>query len=163
MKDIENNINNKTDPTEKTKKITVKDFKENKKTVDDDRNVLYNVYIKYKAWYITDRPSDNDNYKLFIGDTGDEIHTEWKINNSTLQTYGKNNIIDKIKDFIELALSNPYTHKIKMLDVHVNKEIYQPKQYRYLGGITRFNTLLNKDYIQYFKAWNASFDYKGLI
>ena len=30
LKDIENNINNKTDPTEKTKKITVKDFKENK-------------------------------------------------------------------------------------------------------------------------------------
>ena len=102
------------------KKITVKDFKENKKTVDDDRNVLYNVYIKYKAWYITDRLSEKDNYKLFIGDTGDEIHTEWKINNSTLQTYGINNIIDKIKDFIELALSNPYTHTIKMLDVHVN-------------------------------------------
>ena len=31
LKDIENNINNKTDPTEKTKKITVKDFKENKR------------------------------------------------------------------------------------------------------------------------------------
>ena len=101
LKDIENNINSKTDPTEKTKKITVKDFKENKKTVDDDRNVLYNVYIKYKAWCITDRLSEKDNYKLFIGDTGDEIHTEWKINNSALQTYEKKNIIDKIKDFIE--------------------------------------------------------------
>ena len=98
---------------------------------------------------------------MFIGDTGDEIHTEWKINNSTLQTYGKNNIIDKIKDFIELALSNPYTHKIKMLDVHVNKEIYQPKQYRYLGGLKRYDLKKNKDYVQYFKAWNASFDYKG--
>ncbi len=59
------------------------------RSFDDDRNVLYNVYVKYKAWYITDRPSDNENYKLFISDTGDEIHTEWKINNSTLQTYGK--------------------------------------------------------------------------
>ena len=131
LKDIENKINNKTDTAEKTKKITIKDFKENKKTVDDDRNVLYNIYIKYKVWFIINSPSEKDNYKLFIGNVGDEIHTEWKINNNTLQTYGKNNIIDKIKDFIEIALSNPYTYKIKVLDVHVNKEIYQPKQYRY--------------------------------
>ncbi len=65
-----------------------------------------------------------------------------------------------------MALSNPYTHKIKILDVHVNKEIYQPKQYRYLGGIKRTKYYKNdykpyKDYIQYFKAWNASFIYKG--
>ena len=139
LKDIENKINNKTDTTEKKKKITVKDFKENKKTVDNDSNVLYNIYIKYKAWYIIENPSKEDNYKLFINDTGAEIHTVWKINNHTLQTYGKNNIIDKIKDFLEIALSNPYTYKIKLLDVHVNKEIYQPKQYRYLGGITRFD------------------------
>ena len=136
LKDIDNKINNKTDSTEKTKKITVKDFKENKKTVDDDKNVLYNIYIKYKVWFIIDGPSE-DNYKLFIGDGDTEIHTEWKINYNTLQAYGKNNIIDKIKYFIDIALSNPYTHKIKMLDVHVNKEIYQPKQYRYLGGIKR--------------------------
>jgi hypothetical protein len=57
--------------------------------------------------------------------------------NSTLQTYGKNNIIDKIKEFIDIILRQPYTHKIKILDVHVNREIYQPKQYRYLGGIKR--------------------------
>jgi hypothetical protein len=25
-------------------------------------------------------PSEKDNYELFIGDTGDEIHTEWQIN-----------------------------------------------------------------------------------
>ena len=48
LKDIENKINTKTDTPEKTKKITIKDFKENKKTVDDDRNVLYNIYIKLK-------------------------------------------------------------------------------------------------------------------
>ncbi len=69
----------------------------------------------------------------------DEIHTEWQIHNYTLQTYEKNNLIDKIKEFIEMALSNPYTHKIKILDVHVNKEIYQPKQYRYLGGLKRYD------------------------
>ena len=138
LKDIENKINNKTDITEKTKKITIKDFKENKKTVDDDRNVLYNIYIKYKVWYIIDYIAD-ENSKVFISETGAEILTEWKIKNNTLQTYGKNNIIDKIKDFIELTLTNPYTHKIKVLDVHVNKEIYQPKQYRYLGGIKKFD------------------------
>ena len=112
LKDIENKINNKTDTTEKTKKITVKDFKENKKTVDDDSNVLYNIYIKYKVWFIIDGPSEKNNYKLFIGDANTEIHTEWEIMNSTLQTYGKNNIIDKIKEFIDTLFKEPYTHKI---------------------------------------------------
>ncbi len=64
-----------------------------------------------------------------------EIHTEWEIKNNTLQTYGKNNIIDKIKEFIDVVLKEPYTHKIKILDVHVNREIYQPKQYRYFDQI----------------------------
>jgi hypothetical protein len=100
-------------------------------------------------------------YELFISDLGDEIHTEWKINQCTLQTYGKNNIIEEIRSFIETSLSTPYTHKIEILDVHVNKEIYQPKQYRYLGGLQRYNVKKNKDHIQYFKAWNASFNYKG--
>jgi len=79
------------------------------KTVDDDRNVLYNIYLKYKVWFILNNPKEAEDgkYKLFIGDLGLEIHTEWKINNSTLQTYGKNNIIDKIKDFIELVLTQP--------------------------------------------------------
>ena len=85
----------------------------------------------------------------------------WQINQYTLQAYGKNNIIEEIRSFIENALSNPYTHKIEILDVHVNKEIYQPKQYRYLGGLTRFNEKKNEEYIQYFKAWNATFNYKG--
>ncbi len=85
----------------KTKKITVKYFKENKKIVDNDKNVLYNIYIKYKVWFIISDPSEveEEKYELFIGDLGGEIHTEWKINNNTLQTYGKNNIIDKIKKF----------------------------------------------------------------
>ncbi len=34
-----------------------------------------------------------------------------------------------------MGLDNTYTHQINKIDVHVNnKEIYQPKQYRYLGG-----------------------------
>ena len=92
---------------------------------------------------------------------GDDIHTEWVIKNSTLQTYGKNDIIDKIKEFIDVVLKEPYTHKIKILDVHVNREIYQPKQYRYLGGIHRTKYYKNdyKELIQYFKAWNATFTY----
>ena len=83
-------------------------------------------------------------YELFISDSGSDIHTEWKKINSTLQTYGKNNIIDKIKEFIDVVLKEPYTHKIKILDVHVNKEIYQPKQYRYLGGEIRIDKRRNK-------------------
>ena len=52
-----------------------------------------------------------------------------------------------------MTLDNPYTHKIKILDVHVNKEIYQPKQYRYLGGIkiTKYDKNDYKDYIQFLK------------
>ena len=80
LKDIENKINNKTDTTEKTKKITVKDFKENKKTVDDDKNILYNVYVKYKVWFIIDEPSEKiDNYEVFIDNEGIETHTIWEI------------------------------------------------------------------------------------
>ena len=44
-------------------------------------------------------PSEKDECKLFIGDTEDEIHTEWQIHNYTLQIYGKNIIIDKTKEF----------------------------------------------------------------
>jgi hypothetical protein len=60
-----------------------------------------------------------------------------------------------------MALSNPYKYKIKILDVHVYKEIYQPKQYRYLGGLNRYDFKKNKDYVRCFKAWNTSFNYKG--
>jgi hypothetical protein len=61
-----------------------------------------------------------------------------------------------------LAAWHPvFYHKIKILDVHVNKEIYQPKQHKYLGGLKRYDEKKNKDYVQYFKAWNASFNYKG--
>ena len=160
LKSIEENIG-LADKTEKKKKITVKDFKENKKTVDDDRNILYNMYVKFKGWYIINGKSDETNYKLFKSELGDDIHTLWLIKQITLQTHGKNNIIEEIRQYIETALSNPYTHKIEILDVHVNKEIYQPKQYRFLGGIRRFDTKKNKDYIQFYKAWNASFNYQG--
>jgi hypothetical protein len=142
LKSIEENIG-LTDKTEKKKKITVKDFKENKKTVDDDRNILYNMYVKFKGWYIINGKSDETNYKLFKSELGDDIHTLWLIKQITLQTHGKNNIIEEIRQYIETALSNPYTHKIEILDVHVNKEIYQPKQYRFLGGIRRFDTKKN--------------------
>ena len=149
------------DKPKKPKKKTLKDFKENKKIIDDDRNTLYNIYAKFKGWYIINSETNNKNYQLFISDLGAEIHTEWTINQCTLQAYGKNNIIEEIRSFIESSLQNSYTHKIEILDVHVNKEIYQPKQYRYLGGIARFDTKKFKDYIQYYKAWNASFNYKG--
>ncbi len=51
---------------------------------------------------------------------------------------------------MEMLLNNT-THKIKILDVHVNKQS---------GGIKRYDKR-KQDCIQYFKAWNASFDYKG--
>ena len=160
LKDIDNKLKSPDTP-KTTKKITAKDFKENKKTVDSDQNILYNIYVNFKGWYVIDKPTSHVNYKLFISDEDEEIHTEWKINQYTLQTYGKSSIIEKIKGFIEHALDNPYTHKIKILEVHVNREIYQPKQYRYLGGIQRIDVKKSKDYIQYYKAWNASFEYKG--
>jgi hypothetical protein len=88
----------------------------------------YNIYVKFQGWYIINSESDKNNYELFKADLGADIHTLWLIKQFTLQAYGKNNIIEEIRHFIETALSNPYTHKIEILDVHVNKEIYQPKQ-----------------------------------
>jgi hypothetical protein len=41
--------NKQTTQGEKLKKKTLKDFKENKKIIDDDKNILYNVYLKYKS------------------------------------------------------------------------------------------------------------------
>jgi hypothetical protein len=43
----------------------------------------------------------------------------------------------------------------------VNKEIYQPKQYRYLGGIKSYDKKKVKDYVEYYKAWDTTFNYKG--
>ena len=65
LKDIDNNIKqsealqgeNKGAP--KPKKITVKAFTVNKKTVDEDSKILYNIYLKYKVWYIIDYKTTN--------------------------------------------------------------------------------------------------------
>ena len=82
-----------------------------------------------------------------------------------MHIYGKNTIIEEMKYFIDTVIYNAYTHKIKILDVHVNKEVYQPKQYRYLGAVRtgRFYNVGGSGgtNIKYFKAWNATFNYKG--
>jgi hypothetical protein len=62
LKDIENNIHKTADSIERKEKSTINDFKEIEKTVDDDRNVLYNLYVKYKAWHDVDGPRDSENY-----------------------------------------------------------------------------------------------------
>ena len=64
----------------------------------------------------------------------------------------------------EREYENPdeiYVQKIEILDVHVNREIYQPQQYRYLGAERNYNVKKDENYIKYYKAWNASFEYKG--
>ena len=65
LKNIDNNIKQTaTTQGEKLKKKTLKDFKENKKIIDDDKNILYNVYLKYKEWFIISgndtRPTERD-------------------------------------------------------------------------------------------------------
>jgi len=134
LKNVDNDIKQTaTTQGEKLKKKTLKDFKENKKIIDDDKNVLPGTYLIVR----------------------------WEILNATIQAYGKTNIIDEIKSFIDVTMSAAYTYKIKILDVHVNKEIYQPKQYRYLGAERSYDKKKHKGYIKYFKAWNATFNYKG--
>ena len=139
LKDINNKIDyQKNETNQKIKKITAKDFKANKKTVDDDNNILYNVYIKYKVWfYISEPTEEKDNYEIFTNNEAITKYTIWEIKNSTLHIYGKNTIIEEMKYFIDTVIYNAYTHKMKRLDVHVNKEVYQPKQYRYLGGVKK--------------------------
>ena len=67
LKDINNKIDyQKNETNQKIKKITVKDFESNKKNIDDDKNILYNVYIKYKVWfYISEPTEEKDNYEIF--------------------------------------------------------------------------------------------------
>jgi hypothetical protein len=167
LKDINNKIDyQKNETNQKIKKITVKDFKANQKNVDDDKNILYNVYIKYKVWYIISEPTEEkDNYAVFTDNEGIKTHTIWEIKHSTLHIYGKNTIIEEMKYFIDTVIGNAYTHKMKILDVHVNKEVYQPKQYRYLGAVKkdRYYNVGGSggSNIKYFKAWNATFNYKG--
>ena len=81
LKDINNKIDyQKNETNQKIKKITAKDFKANKKTVADDNNILYNVYIKYKVWFIINEPTEKkDNYELFKDNEGIETHTIWEI------------------------------------------------------------------------------------
>ena len=50
----------------------------------------------------------------------------------------KKNVFVKIEKLIENTQRNPFTRKIEILDVHVNKGIYKPKQYRYSGVLERY-------------------------
>ena len=50
-------------------------------------------------------------------------------------------------------ITQKYTYKVKILDVHVNKEIYQPKQYRYLGAVRRQNEKSHNKYIKKYFSW----------
>ena len=54
LKDIDNKLKSPDTP-KTTKKITAKDFKENKKTVDSDQNILYNIYVNFKGWNVIDK------------------------------------------------------------------------------------------------------------
>ena len=160
LKNIDNEM--KTSDS-KPKKKTIKDFNTNQKNNDMDKNILYNVYVKFKVWNIVTGKEEKQskfNDTFVMGD-GTVIVAKWSIANITLSVYGKNNIIDEIKEFIDVSMSEGYVHKIKILDVHVNKEIYQPKQYRYLGAVHKYDIEKSKNYIKYFKAWNAAFEYKG--
>ncbi len=62
----------------------------------------------YHRW----KPSEKDNYKLFI-DEKLEIHTLWEIQNVTLQVYEKKNYW-KNETFIDISLDNSYTYQIKI-------------------------------------------------
>ena len=83
LKDVDNVIKQTTTQGEKLKKKTLKDFKENKKIIDDDKNILYNVYLKYKVWFIiTDketRPTERDEIIAII--PGNYVMVRWEINN----------------------------------------------------------------------------------
>jgi hypothetical protein len=43
--------------------------------------------------------------------------THWKMNQVTLQAYGKNKIIDEIKEFIGVTMRYIYVYEIEILDV----------------------------------------------
>jgi hypothetical protein len=164
LKSIDSEVKLAESTKTKTKKRTLKDFKATKDNDDTDKNILYLVYIKFKIWNaVTDNEEKKTmkNTGLITLSDGSVVMTQWKINQVTLQAYGKNNILDEIKEFIDVTMREIYVYKIEILDVHVNREIYQPKQYRYLGAENYYDKKKDESYIKYFKAWNATFEYKG--
>ena len=82
----------------------VETINDKKNIVDNDSNILYDTYVQYKVWYIIEYPSEAKagKYKLFIGDSDIEIHTEWEIINSTFQV--KTILLIILKNFLKLHL-----------------------------------------------------------
>jgi hypothetical protein len=75
LKDIESSIKQSDasqgeDKPKNLKRIFLKDFKENKKTIDDDVNILHhdNICVKFKGWCIINNKTNDKNYQLFKSD-----------------------------------------------------------------------------------------------
>jgi hypothetical protein len=57
------------------------------------------------------------------------------MSHGTIQVNGKSNIQNKVKEYIEVTLDHQYIYKLSIKEMHVNKELYQQKQYRCIGGV----------------------------
>jgi hypothetical protein len=126
--------------TKNSNKITLKELKESKKIIDEDAHIKYNVYINAKIHRIIDinnTDEDTQNVRFFTNNVGQEIATTWKMSHGTIHVNDKSNIQDKVKEYIEVTLDHQYIYKVSIEEIHVNKEIYQPKQYRYIGGVKK--------------------------
>jgi hypothetical protein len=110
LKSIDSEVKLAESTKTKTKKRTLKDFKATKDNDDTDKNILYLVYIKFKIWNaVTDKEAKpGKNTDLLTLNDGSVVVTQWKINQVTIQVYGKKNIIDEIKDFIDVTMSEIY-------------------------------------------------------
>lgn len=156
-------------------KINVKSFNLKKKNIKIENSTRYTVFIKLEIISEENVSLLNEKAKnklskyhtsnVDIVEAGKfwqemtelypRIYSSRDIN-QTIKVTGKQNIQHKLKELIYTQLNYGYVIFVNVLQVHVNKQIMDEEEYRYLGGE------IVKDHLRYFKAWNhMAFDYKG--
>jgi hypothetical protein len=163
-------------------KLNIKVFNQNRKQMRLDNDATYHVYIK--AELIKDdgiQVMDNEYFKLMndyrkLNNTDIDVASNfWRsmveknffysnITHQTIIVKGKNKIRDEIKDIIDTYMKHGYVIFINLLNVHINKQLLDENDYRWLGAERTGKQSLNKredgsfasNYnYKVFKAWNA--------
>ncbi len=138
-----------------TKKYSIQELKQLQKDIKADNDVTYQVYIKYKMYVRPDRP--NRPIEEIVIDH-QKIKAQSYINNESIKVNGTKNIKYNLKLFINSLMESPYTYKVDILKVIINKEIISDSKYRWLGAEKKQKRIKKgQDWIRYFKAWNATF------
>ena len=174
MKMLDENIQLLNQLKQSNQKLNVKLFNQKRKEARIENQTTYNVYLKielitqtseYKNDSIEKRLTKYKNLKnddivvagQFWQKMVERYPSVYKSReiNETLKIKGKNNIQAEIKNVIDTLLNYSYVVFVNLLQVHVNKQILDEDEYRWLGGET-------VDNVRFFKAWDhMAFKYHG--